>query len=64
MACTLRTDGGVVTARDGGIKFRAGDDHTISVRRENIQIIDELQDAGLQYNRKRKLRCWSFAHYP
>lgn len=51
---TLRTDGGVVTARDGGIKFRAGDDVTISVRRENIQIIDELQDAGLRATVKEK----------
>jgi len=51
---TLSAAGGVVTARDGGIAFSAGDDVTISVRRENIQIIDEPQDAVLRATVKEK----------
>ncbi len=51
---TLSAAGGVVTARDGGIDFSAGDDVTISVRRENIQIIDEPQDAVLRATVKEK----------
>lgn len=51
---TLRAAGGVVTARDGDIKCSPGDDVTISVRRENIQIIDEPQDAVLRATVKEK----------